>query len=139
MKGEHVVLALLLLWWTQRRNRALMKYEQIVALARQTGFPDPFLAAAVAMAESRVVRSNPPVADPFAHGDITLGHSLGLWQINLRAHPEFAAFALYDPEYNARAAFKVSAGGSNWKPWTTFREGTYRQYLPKPVSGEANA
>jgi len=130
VKAE-TVFALALLWWFQRRNRTFT-YEQLVALARETGFPDPFLAAAVAMAESGIPRSKPQVANAFAHGDLLRGHSLGLWQINLRAHPEFAPFALYDPNYNAQAALKVSNRGTNWKPWSTFNSGAYKVFMPGP-------
>lgn len=36
---------------------------------------------------------------------------------------------LGDPVYNARAAFKISAGGTDFSKWTVYREGTYERFL----------
>lgn len=45
--------------------------------------------------------------------------SRGLWQINVRAHPEWASRDLFDPATNAQAAVRISRNGTNWGPWTT--------------------
>jgi hypothetical protein len=45
---------------------------------------------------------------------------LGPWQIYPKAHPDWAAGNLRDYDYNARAAFSISAGGTNWRPWSTW-------------------
>jgi hypothetical protein len=95
---------------------------QLQALAGQAGFPDANLAAAVAMAESG--------GNPGAIGDN--GNSIGLWQINLPSHPQYAQANLLDPNYNAAAAFTISSGGSNWKPWTTYNTGAYQRYYSGP-------
>lgn len=97
-----------------------MTLAQVRALAVRVGFPDPDTAAAVAMAES--------AGDPSAKGDG--GNSLGLWQINVPSHPEYAAVPLLDPEQNARAALVVSENGTNWSPWTQYRNGAFRRYMP---------
>jgi hypothetical protein len=55
--------------------------------------------------------------------------SFGLWQINHPAHPEFDPAQLLDASYNAHAALLVSKGGTDFTPWTMFRNGTYQQYL----------
>jgi hypothetical protein len=94
--------------------------DQIRAVAARAGFPDPSLAAAVAMAESGGYTG--------AVGDVDLGRSVGLWQINLPSHPQYDPQSLLDPTYNASAAFAISAGGTNWNPWTTFRTGAYKAY-----------
>jgi soluble lytic murein transglycosylase-like protein len=39
---------------------------------------------------------------------------MGLFQIHPRWHPD----ATYDPHGNMLAAFRISAGGTNWNPWT---------------------
>jgi hypothetical protein len=97
-----------------------MTLDALRALAASVGFPNPALAAAVAMAESG--------GDPNAVGDD--GTSLGLWQIHLPAHPEFASENLFDPVTNARAALAISHGGATWQPWSTFNSGAYlRWYL----------
>lgn len=97
-----------------------MNLAQLQALAASTGFPDPALAAAVAMAESG--------GNPSAIGDLTLGRSVGLWQINLAAHPNYDEASLLDPQTNADAAYTISNAGQNWKPWSTFNSGAYLQY-----------
>ena len=112
-----LVLGLLVL----RSPRKATALPGIIAIARSAGFPNPELAAAVAMAESG--------GNANAVGDLYLGGSYGLWQINSKAHPQFSVAMLFDPTYNARAAFEVSKGGTDWTPWTTFRTGAYRQYL----------
>jgi len=103
---------------------------ELNALALSVGFPDPALAAAVAMAES----SGYPHAQgdprgPFLPVPNGVSHSFGLWQVNLPAHPEFNAQDLLDATYNARAALLISQGGKVWTPWTTFRDGTYKQFM----------
>jgi hypothetical protein len=111
---------------------ARMSADEIRALAAGAGFPDPDLAAAVALAESG--------GDPGVVGDLDLGISIGLWQINVKAHPALAAGGeLRDPAYNARAAFEVSKGGTNWRPWTTYRSGAYKRFLRSAQKGDGPA
>jgi hypothetical protein len=116
-----LLLGLLVLASSKRAPAKALTLAQLRALAKRVGFPDPNLAAAVAMAESG--------GRPDIVGDVNLGRSIGLWQINLRAHPEYFEAALIDPLANARAAFAVSGGGATWLPWTTFREGLHKPYL----------
>lgn len=93
--------------------------EAILMIAEMVGFPDPKLAAAVAMAESggatnALMRSSREV-------------SVGLWQINTKVHP-YTPEEMRDPLKNAQAAFKISKGGTNWKPWAAFTNGRYKQF-----------
>ena len=99
-------------------GKALTK-TQLVALARDTGFPDPNLAAAVALAESG--------GYPGSLGDN--GDSVGLWQIHMPSHPSYTKAQLRDPVQNARAAFSISKAGSTWKWWSAYQSGSYRRYL----------
>jgi hypothetical protein len=109
--------------------------EQLVAVAKQAGFSqeNAVTAAAVAKAESGgrsgVVNDNPRT------GDL----SYGLWQINMIGSlgPErlkkFGITSyeqLKDPLTNARAAFILS-GGSNFNPWSVYKSGKYRTFLPE--------
>lgn len=55
--------------------------------------------------------------------------SRGLSQINTYAHPQYNKEQLYDPYYNAQAAYEVSGGGENFGPWTVYSKGMYEQYL----------
>lgn len=82
------------------------------------------IAAAIAMAESS--------------GDSSVVNSIGatgLWQVLQSAHPQWSTQQLQDPNINAQAAISISNNGSNWNPWETFTEGTYRQFLQ---GGSAN-
>lgn len=90
-------------------------------LAVKHRFVDPDTAAAVAMAESG--------GDPAAVGDLNLGVSHGLWQVNLRWHPECKGQNLFDPDVNAAAAYGISRGGTYWKPWSTYNQGLHLPYL----------
>ena len=73
---------------------------------------DAFMAAEIAMAESggRQYALSPD-------GDV------GYWQIDMAAHGP--ALATYSALGNARAAVLISDDGSDWSPWTTYREGLY--------------
>lgn len=96
-----------------------MSKKSVEALAVHMGFPDPHLAMAIAFAESGGV--------PNAMGDG--GVSIGLWQINTRAWPQWSREELADPRRNAEAAFAISKGGTNWGPWSTFVNRSYLRYM----------
>jgi hypothetical protein len=93
----------------------------LVSLAKAAGFPDPNLAAAIAMAESG--------GDPRAVNSTAAEYSVGLWQINLKAHPLYNENDLKDPARNAEAARDISNFGANWKPWGAYTNGSYKQFL----------
>lgn len=66
--------------------------------------------------------------------DSTWGPSVGIWQIrSLRDQTNTGqardVTRLKDPAFNARAMYEISGGGSNWRPWTGYTSGAYRQYL----------
>lgn len=97
---------------------------QVIPYAEAAGFTleDLNIAAAIAMAESS--------GNTAALGDPTLGVSVGLWQINLRWHPEYTQAELLDPQTNANAAFKTYAqAGNKFTPWATFNSGAFQRYL----------
>ena len=94
------------------------------ALAGEAGFSDVDTAAAVAMAESG--------GNASAVGDG--GQSFGLWQIHVPSHPEVDRSRLLDARYNAAQALRISQHGSSWAPWTTYRNGAYRAFMPQGVS-----
>jgi hypothetical protein len=96
-----------------------MTLAELRALAASVGFPDPILAAAIAMAESG--------GNPFAVGDS--GTSFGLWQIHAPAHPEFDTTQLMNAAYNAHAALLISKSGADWSPWTTYNSGAYKAFM----------
>jgi hypothetical protein len=102
---------------------------QLTALATSTGFADPVTAAAIAMAESG--------GNPDAVGDTSITPpfgSVGLWQINVAAHPSYTAESLHDPTTNAQAALAISNGGTTFTPWSTYTTTnpalSYSRFLP---------
>jgi hypothetical protein len=106
---------------------------QLYDLARGAGLnaTAAVVAAAVALAESG--------GDPAAVGDVSLqsdkwGPSVGLWQIrSLKAEQGTGgtrdASRLTDPQFNAASMAAISGAGTNWRPWSVFVSGKYRQYL----------
>jgi LysM repeat protein len=68
-------------------------------------------AASVAMAESG--------GNQYA---ISPTDDIGYWQIN---RPSWGAWASTAPGTNARAAVRISSDGTDWSPWTTYRDGAY--------------
>jgi len=76
------------------------------------------LAAAVALAESGGLSTAQNIN---SDGSI----DRGLWQIN-SVHGNLSTF---DPFANAKAAVKISSGGTDWNPWTTFKSGAYQKFL----------
>jgi Lysozyme like domain len=104
--------------------------QSIAAYASNAGFTgdDLVTAVAIAFAESS--------GNPDAHGDLSLpgSGSYGLWQIYSQAHPEYGPdfTQLFDPQTNASAAFQVYLdAGNSFKPWSTYNNGSYRNYLSK--------
>jgi Lysozyme like domain len=88
------------------------------------------VAVAIALAESG--------GNTTARANTSREDSRGLWQINVRAHPEFASANLYDPAVNARAAKAVHAkqGFDAWSVWKP--QGLNPRYLLyMPTAGAA--
>jgi hypothetical protein len=110
-----------------------MEPSEVYALARGAGLDaEPaIISTAIAWAESNL--------RPDAVGDVDLedgtwGPSVGLWQVrSLRAHTgtgkERDVERLGDPAFNARAMVTISKGGTDWTPWSVFKNGRYRQHL----------
>lgn len=121
-----------------------MNAQDIASVAAGAGFSGEALriAVAIALAESG--------GNPGAHNGRAPDDSYGLWQINMLGAlgPQRRAALglrsnsdLFDPMTNARAAFMISGGGSNFNDWATFnpRNGTtprYLAYLPSVVPSQ---
>lgn len=104
-----------------------------MSILEQAGFRGNGLkmAYAIAMAES--------TGNARAHnGNAATGdNSYGLFQINMLGgmgparRAEYGLSSnddLFDALTNARVAFKMSHGGTNWGPWSTYNNGAYKQY-----------
>lgn len=111
---------------------AKLTRSEIAGFAAQAGFSGEALdiAVAIALAESG--------GDPDVLGDLSLGISVGLWQINLHWHPEYTQAMLLNPQTNANAAFKIYIDAHRrFTPWSTFKTFAYRSHLPPTIPTEA--
>lgn len=112
--------------------------EEIIDILVKAGIPnkDIPIMVAIALAESR--------GDSDAIGDedrvnSKWDESIGLFQIRSLKNPNDPKFneadklrikdKLFDPVYNAKAAYEISKKGKTWKDWTTFNEGTYKEFM----------
>lgn len=106
---------------------ARLSPKQLASAAYQAGFRGQALAEAVsiAMAESQ---GNPNALNP--NGE----HSVGLMQMNMNAHgTRFGTEAqLRDPVHNMKAAYQLSQGGKNFRPWSVHRSS------PSPHAGASD-
>jgi hypothetical protein len=89
------------------------------------------IATAIAWAESGL---RPDAVGDRALVDNVWGPSIGLWQIrSLHVHTGTAgdrdANRLLDPAFNARSMATISAGGTDWSPWSVWKNGRYRDHL----------
>lgn len=119
-------------------------------LARNVGLSGERAIIAVAIAKAESGLNQAAVGDT-ALVDAKWGPSIGLWQVrSLKADKGTGrardANRLADPVFNARAMFQISNGGTNWRPWSVYTSGAYRQHLtavrqvagsmaPKPAGG----
>lgn len=114
--------------------------QELWDLVRAAGFSPKatIVMMAIVMAESG--------GDPKAHNynPRTGDDSYGLAQINMlgalgpdrRKRYQLASNdQLLDPATNLRVAYELSGRGSNFSPWSTFKSGAYKQYLPKSSGG----
>lgn len=106
---------------------------EVYNLARSEGLSSEraLVATAVALPESGL---NPTILGDENLEDEKYGPSVGLWQIrSLRAQlgtgGERDALRLVEPAFNAKSMASISKGGSDFSPWTCFRNGDYLMYL----------
>ena len=78
-------------------------------------------AVAVAWAESR--------GDVKAKGYNSNSIDRGLWQINNYWHRDVSDSCAFDAGCNARAALRISSGGSRWTPWATYNDGLHHRWM----------
>lgn len=114
--------------------REVVHVASLMDILRSVGFTGNGLrmAYAIAMAESS---GN---AGAYNGNAGTGDKSYGLFQINMlgamgpERRKQYGLSSnddLYDPYVNAKVAFKMSNGGKNWGPWSTYNRGDYKKYL----------
>jgi hypothetical protein len=117
---------------------------EIYAAARQAGLsaPSAVIATAIALAESG--------GDDRVLGDTTIqgggwGPSVGVFQIRTRTEQygtggDRDLLALQGNLARQAVAMRnISAGGTNWAPWTVYTRGTYQDFLGQAQSAAAGA
>lgn len=120
---------------------ATLSDSQIAAAAKAAGFSGSALAKAVAIA---LAESS---GNPNAHNAVPPDNSYGLWQINMLGsmgparRKQFGLSSnsqLFDPVTNAKAAYAISSGGKNFRPWTTYTSGAYLRYMSRANKAAGN-
>ena len=100
---------------------------QIAKWASQAGFRGPQLVTAVAVA----------LAESGGRTGVYNGICCyGLWQIH-RVHG-YSVAEMKDGLSNAKMAFKISSGGTNWQPWEAYTNGAYKKYESRAKKAVAN-
>ena len=106
--------------------------DQLREILAQVGFSDDQIPIAIAI--SKAESGARPKALCWTKRD----RSYGLYQINLIGYLGKARMKqwnltspddLFDPLVNAKIAYAMSNGGTNWYPWSAFKSGAYLRYL----------
>lgn len=106
------------------------------SLLQQVGFTGQGLRIAMAVAYAESKGNAKAFNDNRSTGDL----SYGLFQINMidnlgpdrrKRYKLNSNEDLFNPVINATVAFKMSKGGEDWSPWSTYKSGAYRSYLGK--------
>lgn len=87
---------------------------------------DVHIAYAICMAESG---GNPTKDNAGLNTDGSVDY--GLMQIN-SIHADMVGGdleSLRNPQVNIKIAYALSKGGTDWTPWSTYKNGAYRQFL----------
>ena len=114
--------------------------QQIAQYAYNAGFRGKALdqAVSIALAESagRVDAYNPELSAGTKKGS----GSRGLWQIYGAAHPWANNSAVFDPQANANAAYRVFVeAGNRFTPWSTYNKGLAKVTRSFNVQGTTQA
>lgn len=104
---------------------------QLYQLATSVGLQtqNALIASAIAMAESG---GNTNAINPGSSSDYE--YSVGLWQINLLAHPQYTVSQMQDATQNAKAMAVISNAGTSWGAWGTYTSGLYRKYMNSTIA-----
>lgn len=97
---------------------------QIVEACQRAGFPleNARIMAAIALAESG--------GDSNAIANTSREYSVGVFQIEIRTyHRQYSEECCKNLDCSAAAAFSISSRGSNFNPWTQYRNGEYKKHL----------
>jgi hypothetical protein len=104
---------------------------QVAQLIVDIGVPEPWqiTALAVAWAESGL-NTDATGTNPGPRPGTVASRDRGLWQINDAAHPDVTDACAYDATCSSQAMMRISNGGTNWNPWTTYTNGSAANMVP---------
>ena len=111
-----------------------MPDESLIATLKAAGFTGEALSIAYGVAKAE----SGGRAGAKSHPSLLKDDSYGLFQINMlgdlgparrKTHGLSSNEDLYDPATNARVAYAISKGGTNWKPWSAYTNGRYLERL----------
>lgn len=103
----------------------VLSLQQAYSDAEQAGFSGQGLntIVAIAEAESGLNTQAENCNNPGGSCD------RGIVQINNYWHSEISDQQAYNPITAFQAAYQISSSGTNFSPWTTYTNGSYKQYL----------
>jgi len=106
----------------------ILNPRDIAQVAGGAGFVGDDLVTAVAVARAESGGHPSAINTKNANGST----DYGLWQINsVHIGSGFDPARYRDPAYNALWAYRVfEAAGKQWSPWTVYKTGKYREFLP---------
>ncbi len=110
---------------------AVLNATQLAKVAYDAGFRGQSLITAVAVALAESGGRSDAIGDK--NYKVQGEQSVGPWQVNYR--PAYANDPWRDPKknldpaFNAQAAFAISSQGSNFAPWTMYKNGGYKKFL----------
>jgi hypothetical protein len=108
--------------------------QQIAGYALAAGFPQSEIPTAVAVALAESGGNPGAVNRANSNGSV----DYGLFQINTVHGALLTQGDKFDPAANARMAFTVySRAGNKWTPWSVYKSGRYRAFMPQGTLGAA--
>lgn len=111
-----------------------MSISEVITIAKAAGFQGVGVPVAVAIAMAESSLNQNAVGDVYLQ-TVKWGPSVGLWQIRslkpayLHLEPIRNYSNLFDPAYNAKAAFAISKGGTDFSAWSTYVNNSYAKYI----------
>ncbi|MEM9514384.1 MAG: NlpC/P60 family protein, partial [Actinomycetota bacterium] len=110
-----------------------LSIEQVAQVAWEAGFRGDALVMAVAIAKGESAWK-PSILGDESLADHKWGPSVGLFQIrSLRAETGTGnprdVEQLADPRFNARAAWEISSGGTNFQPWSVYNNDLHLRHM----------
>lgn len=115
----------------------VLSAQQIADFANAAGFTGSNLAIAVAVAKAES-SGDTSARNPKSGTDRLGDYYRGLWQIST-VHKQYPDAVCYDALGNANAAYAISGGGTNWKPWETYTNGAYKKYLDEATTAAGSS